>query len=828
MHTLSSPPQSHAAPETTATKIHWLKHARHACLRVPPLWPLHSFVAVNPFTGLAGLPFAEVCGLMRRVTHESMLMSARYFRQQHASGRITEADLAEAISRAGARTTPAVMLAWLDESSAGAEEPALLAVTDVLDASGGTWGALVTEEISKWCAAYFDEAQSSWRMPWKKLPLFSAWRQFAAVDANPEILGLTGFRKRVSALPETAAGALTELMGKLEIPESSAADYLHRLLMTLPGWSSHVQYHSREKAMHGTHDESPLDLLVIRLVFEHALLEKSGADALSRFYKSLAAPETGGISRSTRQLVLWHSALEAGFQRQLRQQLHLTARSPAPGPVRRPALQAVFCIDVRSELMRRSLESLSPEIETRGFAGFFGMPVEHVPFGVRKGVAQLPIFFQPKYRVREHLPHASTEEEKDLLGKLRLERRLNHSWNAFKTSAVSCFSYVEAAGVGFAWRLLKDGFQLGRHHEARTCGVCAAPNLHEHKTHAQDLPGECHPQAGIPAEDQVRLAHGALKNMGLTRGFASFVLLCGHGSSTRNNPYGASLDCGACGGHAGGVNARIAAMLLNQPAVRQGLREREIHIPGDTWFLAAQHDTTTDEFTLYDLDAVPAKHATALDELRFWLEEAGHRTRRLRASTLGISTLDARLDARVKARAQDWSQVRPEWGLAGNAAFIAAPRARTCGLDLRGRVFLHEYDPANDPEKSTLELILTAPMVVASWINLQYYASTVNNRLWGSGTKVTHNVVGAFGIQQGNGGDLRAGLPLQSLHNGGGWMHEPMRLSVFIEAAPVDVDAVLTRHESVRQLVDNGWLHLHVIQNSGRVIQRRQPGGGWV
>lgn len=827
MTVLTPAPASPATQATHASKIHWLRYARHACLRVPPLWPLHSFVAVNPFTGLTGLPFAEVCGLMRRVTHESMLMSARYFRQQHASGRITGADIAEAIRQASASTTPEEMLAWLDESHPGDDESALYTLADCLDASGSSWGTLITEEISKWCAAYLDDAQSSWRMPWKKLPLFSAWRQAAKVDATPEILGLTGFRKTVSALPDSAAETLPLLLEKLGIPEAHATDYLHRLLMTLPGWSSYVQYHSREKAMHGTHDESLLDLLVVRLVFEAALLEKSGTDALSRLYKALAASEAVSISPGTQQLVLWHAALEVGFQRHLRQQLQLAALKPTPEQPRRPMVQAVFCIDVRSELMRRSLESISPEIETLGFAGFFGMPVEHVPFGVRKGVPQLPIFFQPKYRVREHLPQSTPEDEKELLGKLRLERRLNHSWNAFKTSAVSCFSFVEAAGVGYAWRLLKDGFQLGKRHEPHVCHTCAAPNLHEHKAHAQDLPGESHPQAGIPAEDQVRLAHGALKNMGLTRGFGSFVLLCGHGSSTRNNPYGASLDCGACGGHAGGVNARIAATLLNQPHVRLGLREHHIHIPDDTWFLAAQHDTTTDEFTLYDLDAVPPKHATALDELRLWLDEAGQRTRKLRATTLGISTLDARLDAHVKARARDWSQVRPEWGLAGNAAFIAAPRARTRGLDLQGRVFLHEYDPANDPEKTTLELILTAPMVVASWINLQYYASTVNNRLWGSGTKVTHNVVGAFGIQQGNGGDLRSGLPIQSLHSGGGWMHEPMRLSVFIEATPADVDAVLAAHESVRQLVDNGWLHLHVMEEAGRVIRKREPGASW-
>jgi uncharacterized protein YbcC (UPF0753/DUF2309 family) len=46
----------------------------------------------------------------------------------------------------------------------------------------------------------------------------------------------------------------------------------------------------------------------------------------------------------------------------------------------------------------------------------------------------------------------------------------------------------------------------------------------------------------------------------------------------------------------------------------------------------------------------------------------------------------------IRARSRDWSQVRPEWGLAGNACFIVAPRARIKHLDLGGRSFLHDYD----------------------------------------------------------------------------------------------------------------------------------------
>jgi uncharacterized protein YbcC (UPF0753/DUF2309 family) len=809
-----------------AEKANWLRHARNACLRVPPLWPLQSFVAVNPFIGLTGKPFAEVCDLMRRVTHESMLMSVDYFQQQFARGRITTQDLAAAIQQSGATLTTADLLAWLKKPEPqpvhGVQSLADLATAEF----GGRWSTLIVEEVSKWCAAYFDEGQSAWRMPWKKLPLFPAWRQAALIDATPELLGFKGFRKLVASLPESTTEAVSLMLDTLGISAAHAENYLHRLLMTLPGWSSYVQYRVRDKAMHGTHDESLLDLLAVRLVFEMQLMKQFEASDIRKQFQACFISESASDSTLQKQL-LWHSALESGFQRELCAKITGASGETVEGKTTRQAVQAVFCIDVRSEVMRRSLEASSPEIETMGFAGFFGMPIEYIPFGQRHGTSQVPVLFSPKYRIREHLPQATQEQEKHARKQLQLGRRVSHSWNAFKTSAVSCFSFVEAAGVSFAWKLLKDGFQLGKH-ESHTCSTCAAPNLHQHKRLIPDPLDDTQAEAGIPPEDQVQLALGALKNMGLTSNFSRLVMLCGHGSNTTNNPYAAGLDCGACGGHAGDSNARVAAAILNQPMVRTVLEGEGIRIPQDTRFIAALHDTTTDEITLFDAEKVPLSHETDLLQLQLWLDEGSKRCRQQRASSLGLaSAAEAELDQLIHQRSRDWAQVRPEWGLAGNAAFIAAPRERTRQLNLGGRVFLHNYNHSADTTKSTLELIMTAPMVVANWINLQYYASTVNNRLWGSGNKVTHNVVGTFGIQQGNGGDLQAGLPLQSLHNGETWMHEPLRLSVFIEAPSSDIDAVITNHESVRQLVENGWLHLFAIEDEGRVILRRVGAGEW-
>ncbi|MEE4288063.1 MAG: putative inorganic carbon transporter subunit DabA, partial [Erythrobacter sp.] len=54
-------------------------------------------------------------------------------------------------------------------------------------------------------------------------------------------------------------------------------------------------------------------------------------------------------------------------------------------------------------------------------------------------------------------------------------------------------------------------------------------------------------------------------------------------------------------------------------------------------------------------------------------------------------------------------------------------------------------------------------------------------------------------------------------------MHEPLRLSVMIEAPREAILDVLERHEGVRELFDNGWLHLFTLKD-GRIDARYRPG----
>lgn len=744
------------------------------CRRIPPLWPLENFVAVNPFLGLSEMPFEQAAGLLDRVAHGAILMDAEYYLARLRNGAMSPANIKAALSQCASPAAPVHPVSWLEEQLEAPDRTGrVLSVADWLDYSGGTcWAQFVVDEISKWCSSYFDRGQSPCPMPWKNLTLYQAWKRAAGIDANPEMFGLRGFRRHVKALPESETEAIEYALDRLAIPRDLLSDFLHRQLMTVSGWSAFAACQDRHDAGAGTVRQ----ILAIRLAYDAALL------SLCEHWRSMVCVSTRGSAEAR---YIAHLALEHAYRSNLANELR-AAVSAGPAPTRK-SLQAVFCIDVRSEVYRRALEAQSPSIETLGFAGFFGMPLEV------GSTARCPVLIAPGYRV-------------DAVGAAsplaRLGKRAGEVWKHLASSAAASFPAVETGGLWFALRIFQR--------LAARPGTQAPP---------ESL------QWTIPLPERVQLAAGALKNMSIDASqLAPVVLLCGHGSATVNNPYASSLDCGACGGHKGDVNARFAAALLNDPGVREGLRDRGILIPHDSVFVAALHNTATDAVTLFDADGLLSKDQRA--RIESWLRSASITARRERSDHPASAAVDdRRLEKEAIRRSADWSEVRPEWGLAGNAAFIAAPRSRTRNLDLQGRVFLHDYDPLADHDGSVLNLILNAPVIVASWINLQYFGSTVNNAVFGSGNKVLHNVVGTFGVWEGNGGDLRTGLPLQSLHDGDQWRHEPLRLQVIIEASRGRIDRILERSPAIRSLVENQWVFLLSIE--GDCLYECRGAGKW-
>lgn len=318
-------------------------------------------------------------------------------------------------------------------------------------------------------------------------------------------------------------------------------------------------------------------------------------------------------------------------------------------------------------------------------------------------------------------------------------------------------------------------------------------------------------QSGFTMTEQAYFVETALRVLGFTKTFARLVLVCAHGSTSDNNPYESALDCGACGGNQGVSNARAFAAMANSPPVRELLAQRGLHIPLDTHFLPGQHDTTTDEVRLFDLEDVPATHRKDLLRLLNDLEEASRRNSYERLSRLPDVSADSSINhalTRTNRRSIDWSQVRPEWGLSRHSAFLIGRRLLTQGINLEGRTFLHSYDYLQDPSGKYLEIIMTAPMIVANWINMEHYFSTVDPWVYGSGSKVYHNVVGRVGVMYGSQSDLRGGLPVQTVFDGEKPYHEPMRLFVIIEAPLERINAIISRQDILQRLLGNQWINL--------------------
>ncbi len=630
-------------------------------------------------------------------------------------------------------------------------------------------------------------------------------------------MGLYGYRSAVAALPATADEMLSLVVSTLTVPEAERERYCAALLLDVNGWASWCAYLRWTARLAGRDDSHLVELLAVRAAWDWILFRAGSDEVRAEWRHAMASWPTFDLVAHAARAEDWllQKAVELAWRADLIEKL------PAGFDAVRTdgaVVQAVFCLDVRSEVFRRALEAQGADIQTLSCAGFFGLPIEYAPLAADQARPQLPGLLAPTYRVTDTGVPASLAQERIT----RLESAFAN--RAFKSSPLSMFAYVDAMGLSYGKKLLDEVLGTNAHeddHHDRAGLTAAESRLRTPRltSRADGTP--------ITAEERCTLAEGVLRMMSLVRGFARLVLLVGHGARVRNTPYAAGLDCGACGGQSGEVNARAAAALLNDPDVRAGLAARGIEIPPTTQFVAALHNTTTDEVALFEEATIPSTHTTELAALRLTLDRASTATRRERAPRLGLAGLaDAELHAAVVERSTSWAEVRPEWALAGNAAFIVAPRERTRPLDLQGRVFLHDYRAEEDPDFAILEQIMAGPMAVTHWINFQYYASMVDNARYGSGNKLLHNVVGGhLGVFEGNGGDLRIGLSIQSLHDGERWMHAPLRLAVFIEAPREAIDHVLAKHTKLGELVDNEWLHLFQLDTTERAVRERRNGG---
>ena len=592
---------------------------------------------------------------------------------------------------------------------------------------------------------------------------------------------------------------------------------------------------AESQASHGvTGSAWPLFGLARQLGLDGAALRglgREGADVLLDALRLLDEHQRG---------MVWLMAYERHYREQIF--AGLTANHGRwQGHPQGPAAQLVFCMDDREEGIRRHLEETNPQLETLGGAAHFAVFQNYYGLDDTRPTALCPVV--PEVIIPSHEVHEVPRTDQVGAGstaeihKSRYRWRLRWQDRLHQISRRSLFIgplltslSAPVALLTLLWRMLSPA-SFGR----AASGLRARFELpvatrldHNARLDANGNAGPATPQApreGFTDAEQGERIGNFLTALGLTRNFAPLVVIMGHGSNSTNNPHLAAYDCGACSGRHSGPNARLFAAMANRPAVRALLAARGIVVPETCHFIGAEHNTADDSFLWYDREDLPAALRPLLAQVEHDLAVAGRahaqeRCRRLYSASLAIGQ-DAAL-RHVLGRRHDYAQPRPELGHVTNACAFFGRRAMSRGAFFDRRAFVISYDPTQDADGKVLERHLLINGAVGAGISLEYFFSTVNNELFGCGSKVMHNVAGYFGVMQGASSDLRTGLPKQMIE-----IHEAMRLLVVIEQTLEIITAVYQRQPPLQELVGNGWVIVAAKHPHSGAIHVFHPQRGW-
>lgn len=747
-------------------------------------WPLYGFVTSNPLSGYEKSSFLSAIAEAKKQLGGSVLPNELMLSQALERGEIDLAVLKEMLAAANFDASPAVYLAQMQVQ----KEMSTANVNHKLD-------VLVT----KWLSAFMDEGVAEWEMPYKTDGFYKAWRKLAIYDEDMGNIHLT-------EIPKTAEEAISLILAKYS-PERHL-EILKYHLAALPGWTGYIKIRLSENSVwQSKYPISLTDYLGVRL-------------CIAQHIKAQVTPSQSSQTTAKNSLLelqyIWLQAWEKTWQHKMSVQLHQPTHQlkVASTGSKMPTAQMVFCIDTRSELIRRHIEAQG-NYETFGYAGFFGLATDYKDVNTCLVRKSCPPIVGSSYTIVEEVNIGKSDEFVGYRKQKNYESFANFLSVRMKNMLPSAFGYVEGAGLFYGFKLMLRTFFPA--YSANT--KLYAKATHEHI---------CEPSMevntaanGVSLAEKVAIVNSAFQLLGW-KNFAPLVVFAGHGSHSSNNAFGSSLDCGACAASPGRHNARMLAKLANLPEVRVRLRQDfGIIIPADTHFLGAEHNTTTDEILIFDTNA-PSTHQLAIQSLKADLKVVQQTAikERLGLQKNGLET--------ANHKANNWADTRPEWGLAKNAGFIVGPRSLTKDLNLGGRCFLHSYNWEMDENGTALESIMQGPMVVTQWINNHYYFSTVDNDQFGGGTKITHNVVGKFGVVQGNGGDLKAGLPLQSVNSADQEMyHQPLRLSVIIQSPVARIEQILEKNPNLKSLLQNNWIYLLVMDPQSDNQITKYENGKW-
>lgn len=703
-------------------------------------------------------------------------------------------------------------------------------------------------------AAFLDQGIAYWPMPGRKQGFLFAFRILYGLSLSPPDRWMRGLSKELQRQHRehwTAQQTIVWALHELAIVPANWPIYIEQTLLSLRGWAGMMHQFELhpERAPVQPLPAKLIDYLAVQLTLDvfasrYALRTTLGktstfADVealideinhrqnkdLAQTYEAFVMAQVAGLdpwkfpnseaarlwlqeisnfSLHERQRLL-HLAYERRHRIQVLDGLAAHAQSDPPR-LPKARFQAIFCIDDREESLRRYLEEISPEIETFGYAGFFAVTMAYQGLEDIHARSLCPVNVQATHYVREEALESDKQfvATRRALGHMNLHRHVGSKTlvrGGLLTVFVGLLTMIPmVARVIFPrateWFLRFSTRRLARRPKTR---------LKIHRPSETPVAERSLPP-GYTFEEMTTIVASVFTSIGLKDAFSSLIFIVGHGSTSVNNPHIAAYGCGATAGGCGGPNARALAMMANQQEIRKELHNRGVMLPATTWVVGGMHNTCDDSIEWYDTDLIPKdlQEEFAFAQTIFAQVcrlNAHERCRRFDFAPLTLNSQEAH--AHVQRRAVDLSEPRPEYNHATNAVCIVGNRARTRGLFLDRRAFLVSYDASDDANGDRLLNLIKGAVPVGMGINLEYYFSYVDNLVYGSGSKLPHNIVGLFGVMDGHASDLRTGLYQQMVE-----LHEPVRLLAIMEAEPAMIENLLARDADLARLARNQWFQL--------------------
>jgi hypothetical protein len=755
----------------------------------------------------------------------------------------------------------------------------------LLKACGEDCDRLVNEVLIRFCAGFLDQGLSQWRQPGRDAGFFTSFlHQYHRVLGPPE-RWMRCLRRELNRLTAEGIGpieSISESLRELGIVEADEEEFITLSLLALRGFAGMLwQLETRgDRAARPVPTGSLLEFLAVRLILDRLALGYVAREFMSyegplaelRTYLAKRIHAHPAVSNEGRafeifqlaQVVGWHPShlcqmtgrewqllleeldsfsglhrrriYHLAFERRyyfqaldavachIRRGKHFGIKETVADH-RRPSFQLICCIDEREESFRRHLEETDPNCETFATAGFFAVAMYYRGAADAHYTPLCPVIIKPRHYVSEAVAYTVEKEDQRRRRRRHVIGTVTHRAHVgSRTFAGGWLAAVmgSLASIPLVMRILfpRATARLGRLFSALV-RTPALTNLRIERTEPDPGPEEGH--VGYDVEEMSAIVSRVLTDIGLTRKISRLVIVCGHGSSSMNNPHEAAHDCGACSGGRGGPNARAFAQMANDPRVRARIANEGLNIPDDTFVIGAYHNTCDDSVTYFDLERLPPSHTDEFEVVRSAVDDARARSahercRRFETAELSASNQEAL--RHVEGRAEDLSQVRPEYGHATNALCFVGRRAWSRGLFLDRRAFLQSYEPnEDDADFSILTRILQAVIPVCAGINLEYYFSYVDPTGYGCGTKLPHNITSLVGVMNGAASDLLPGLPWQMVE-----IHEPVRLLFVIETTIAAMTKIIDRNEGIARLVQGGWVRLATLDPDSGEISRYREG----